>query len=462
MADEDQVQVLRARVLELENAAATAAAAAQPLRGANPAPPVFTLAPALANTAAAYIDLTSPSGAKHFKGAIEPLSSTPFDFGDPADLQVFLDLVLKRSQVYGWNPILDVPITNANGATTSTHNILEEYGVLSVDTISTHVRTYYGLQTKQAQDSFMLCQCLQASLSIEFLKIITAESGDYHLPAISTTVNGPIPCGPLLLKIIIAKAHVDSRATVMYIRDSLRDLDGKMVDLDSNIQVFNLHVKTQVKALSARGETSNDLLNNLFKGYKAADDSEFQDFIRRKLNEYEEGGNIGVNNLMADAEAKFRTRVLNKEWAAPTKEQGQILALTAQIEQLKTKSKKQPAIAANATETAKTPKDKRNYSKTSEWAWKNVMPKPGEPRTKDFKGKHYHLCCKYHPDRWVCHETEDCSKNPDNIAGASTSTTTTGDGEKKAGSRRLKKAKLAAALLEEDEGSQGDDDSVPE
>jgi hypothetical protein len=459
---DDQVQVLQARVLELETAAAAAAAAAVPPGGAPPAPPVFTLAPALANTAAACVDLTSPSGAKHFKGAIEPLSSTPFNFGDPADLQVFLDMVLKRSQVCGWNPILAVPVTNANGATTATHNILEEHGVLSVDTISAHVRTCCGLQTKQAQDSFMLCQCLQASLSIKFLKIITAELGDCHLPAIST-VNGPIPCGPLLLKIIIAKAHVDSRAMVMCIQDSICDLDGKMVDLGSNIQFSNLHVKTQVKALSARGEKSNDLLNNLFKGCKAADDSEFQDFIRRKLNEHEEGGNIDVNNLMADAEAKFRTRVLNKEWSAPTKEQGQILALTpAQIEQLKTKSKKQ-LIAASANELDKPPKDKRNHSKTSEWAWKNIMPKPGEPTTKDFKGKHCHLGCKHHLNRWVCHETEDCSLNPANIAAASTSAAAAAeDGEKKAGSRRLKKAKLAAALLEEDEESQGDDhDSVP-
>ena len=175
--DAQNVQVLQARVQELEAAAAAAAAIAAP-GGAAPAPPVFTLAPALANTAAACLDLTSPSGAKHFKGAIEPLASTPFDFNDPADLQVFLDLVLKRSQVYGWNPILDIPVTNANGTATSTHNILNEHGVLSVEAITTHVTTCCGLQTKQAQDSFMLCQCLQSSLSIEFLKIITAESGD--------------------------------------------------------------------------------------------------------------------------------------------------------------------------------------------------------------------------------------------------------------------------------------------
>ena len=91
------------------------------------------------------------------------------------------------------------------------------------------------------------------------------------------------------------------------------------------------------------------------------------------------------------------------------------------------------------------------------------MPKPGEPTTKDFKGKHCHLACKCHPNQWACHPAEDCSLNPANVAAASASATAHENGEKKTGSRQLKKAKLAAALLEEDEESQNedDDDSVP-
>ena len=132
----------------------------------------------------------------------------------------------------------------------------------------------------------MSCQSLLNTLSVEFLKLITAESQDYHMPAI-VAVDGPIPAGPLLLKIIISKAHVDSRATVTYIRTSLTKLDDKMTELDSNIESFNFFVKAQVKSLAARGESSSDLLINLFSGYKVANDAEFLDFIRRKENDYE-------------------------------------------------------------------------------------------------------------------------------------------------------------------------------
>jgi hypothetical protein len=102
---------LRAEVQALQTAATAAAAAAAPA----PVPvPVFTLAPALASTAA-FVDLTSTSGSKHFKGATESLNTQAFGFDDPADLQVFLDLVLKKSQVWGWNPVFTIPVTGGKG-----------------------------------------------------------------------------------------------------------------------------------------------------------------------------------------------------------------------------------------------------------------------------------------------------------------------------------------------------------
>jgi hypothetical protein len=294
--------------------------------------PVFTLAPALANTAT-FVDLTTTSGSKHFKGVTESLNTQAFGFDDPADLQVFLDLVLKKSQVWGWNPVFTIPVTDPTTGAATDFNLLSQYGLIPLASVRAHVMTYYSTPTKRAQDSFMACQCLLSSLTLDFLKLITAESNDYHLPEIVAD-EGRVPSGPLLLKLIISKAHVDYRATVSFIRTSLMLLDAKMIELDSNIESFNQYVKAQVKNLSARGETSSDLLINLFKGYRAANDVEFADFIRRKVNSYEEGEDINANNLMADALTKYKARKLTDEWSAPTKEQGQILALTAQVKLL--------------------------------------------------------------------------------------------------------------------------------
>jgi hypothetical protein len=91
------------------------------------------------------------------------------------------------------------------------------------------------------------------------------------LPAL-VAADGEIPAGRLLLKLIISQAHVDSRATITFLRMSMsiRTLDAKMIELDSSVQDFNFYVKAQINALSARGQTLEDLLVNLFKGYKAA------------------------------------------------------------------------------------------------------------------------------------------------------------------------------------------------
>jgi hypothetical protein len=123
-----------------------------------------------------------------------------------------------------------------------------------------------------AQDSFMLFQCIFASLCTDFLKLVTTEALHYHIVDTKAPQEPPIPCGALLLKIIIMKAHVDIRATVSFICTALSSLDTKMMALDSDISKFKAYVKTQVIALEARGETATDLLATPKKNKRAPKD----------------------------------------------------------------------------------------------------------------------------------------------------------------------------------------------
>jgi hypothetical protein len=120
------------------------------------------------------------------------------------------------------------------------------------------------------------------------------------------------------------------------------------------------------------------LLINSFKGHKKANNVKFQDLTRRKVNDYEEGRDVNINNLMIDTDMKHRSRKLYNKWLPPTKEQEQILALTAHVEQLK--SQKLPMlIPKKPAPTGKKPK------KDNKWAWKDTLPKDGEPCTKLFE-----------------------------------------------------------------------------
>jgi hypothetical protein len=190
-----------------------------------------------------------------------------------------------------------------------------------------------------------------------------------------------------------------------------------MSGLDSNITKFNIYVKSQVISLEARGESTNGLLVNLFKGYQIAQDEDFAQFIKRKKDAYDEGANITVASLMDAAENKYKTRLLTGEWSASSKEQEQILALTAQVNKLGLAAT--PKKSKHKNGQSNTPNPQKNTSKAKlerekKWAWKKILPKEGEPVTKVVDGTLYHLECEHHHKQWVCHTSEECSKNPKN------------------------------------------------
>jgi hypothetical protein len=89
------------------------------------------------------------------------------------------------------------------------------------------------------------------------------------------TSNGH-PCGVTYLKLLIQKAEVDTRAKASHICRLLTQLDIYMVkDAKNDITAFNEHVHEQMNALSARGETRNDIIINLLRGYMACSDKKF-------------------------------------------------------------------------------------------------------------------------------------------------------------------------------------------
>jgi hypothetical protein len=162
-------------------AAATTALAGLPPTGApnlGTAAPNFALSPASMANAEAFLNLATSTGAKLFKLGAELLSRS-FDFVDPSDLQVFLDLLKTKSKVQGWSRIFTVPV-EVDGVTTH-HSLLHNYGVIPLASVALDAATYVNAQSKVAQDSFKLFQCIFASLRTDFLKLVTTEALHYHI-----------------------------------------------------------------------------------------------------------------------------------------------------------------------------------------------------------------------------------------------------------------------------------------
>jgi hypothetical protein len=90
--------------------------------------------------------------------------------------------------------------------------------------------------------------------------------------------------------VIIHESHLDTNTTTATIRTKLSSLDSYLPAIGSNITKFNGYVRLLIDSLVAsRGETTQDLLTNLFKGYFVPRRSSIIKYIGRKLEKCKEG-----------------------------------------------------------------------------------------------------------------------------------------------------------------------------
>jgi hypothetical protein len=75
------------------------------------------------------------------------------------------------------------------------------------------------------------------------------------------------PVGALFLKYLISKTVIDTKVTAAQVREDLGDLPAYMLSVDSDIRVFNQHVRIIRQGLTCRGESIDDLMVHLFRGY---------------------------------------------------------------------------------------------------------------------------------------------------------------------------------------------------
>jgi hypothetical protein len=393
-------------------AAAVAAAMAATIP-AEPAPPgpagpvgppiFFARTPALAKVG--LLDYGTSEGMKIYNAAIAAI--TMKYSGNAIDLHLFLKNVKERAQAYGWQAILNIPKDG------ETKNLIDQYGLLNLADIMDHAATYEDAIGRNAQNSSQMYYFLYASLSEEAKLMIIADYDDY----VFETEGGTKVCnGPSFLKVIIRNTTVDTRATVFHIRENLNNLESKMLDISYDIEIFNQYVTSQVEQLAARGETSSDLLINLFAAFMAVPDKKFVDYIEKQKDKYDEGEDLSTKRLMQVALIKYKDRKRADLWQAPSIKEEQILALTAQIDAMKkakistAKTKKSDSKKANDAK-----KKTRADTYAEKYAWKIVPPAEGEPKTKEVNKKNYHFCPHHNngAGAWVIHHPSACDRRDD-------------------------------------------------
>ena len=184
---------------------------------------------------------------------------------------------------------------------------------------------YIDNSSRQTQNNELMLRCIMNSITDECSNRLINRPSEYTI----TIGNQDFTSAILLHKALMQRAIVDTRATASNFRTNLSSLDTYMPLVNSNIEKFNQYVSTCIQGLEARGEVSQDLLDNLFKGYKVASDRIFVNYVEQKETEYFDGEDLTPDKLMQLAENKYASLVTKGVWGGKTDEQKQIIALSS-------------------------------------------------------------------------------------------------------------------------------------
>jgi hypothetical protein len=150
-------------------------------------PVQFAYTPGTYGQAAALIDYNTTNGAKIQKAATDKLE-VQHDL-DAKQLNDFLESFRTRAISQGWfNSLLIVP---QNGVQM---NFIDNYGVLTYDSIQAMAHAYMFREVRAAQDSHNMFCCLEASLTKDARTTLYAERDKYTLRRGTCTIAA-LPAG---------------------------------------------------------------------------------------------------------------------------------------------------------------------------------------------------------------------------------------------------------------------------
>jgi hypothetical protein len=265
---------------------------------------------------------------------------------------------------------------------------------------------YRPLLDRRCQNSAMMFQCINASISTEVLAKVSTNPTRYciQLPAVPAQGNQPaVPAeevedGPCFLKAIIDDTYANTATNVALAHRNLANLQEYVKNVpEYNIIMFHQYVKEQLQELEAANETTTDLLVNLFAAYREAPDKQFKGYVQPIQDQHYDGRqpqNPNGITFMTIIENYYKGMLKDGIWMKPDPDQETIIALKVQIE---TKQRRKGG---------KNPQQQQD--------WKSTPPKLGEPMKKvvTINGKRLTYYWYSHHKWWTAHKSKDCCLKP--------------------------------------------------
>jgi hypothetical protein len=409
---------------------------------------VFARAPALAIPG--LLNYRKAEHVKIYRSGIKAVSDNPYDC-EAEGLYQFLKNVRDRADEMGWTEgILGITL-NAGEDDEREENFMENYGTLTLEQVVESELQYIDERGRLAQDTYMLYKCLMASLTDDAKKKVSIWSNQYRIGEDNQV------SGVALLKVIIRESHLDTNATTNQIRTKLSTLDTYILTINSDIGRFNQYVKLLLQSLTARNQTTNDLLINLYKAYGAVNDVVFRTWLLRKQDDHEEGRELTPDELMLAAKNKYDTMVEKGTWNAPTAEE-KIVALEAKVNSgFKSLDKK---ISTKGSSKGEKSNNKKKKEAEGDHPKKWKAPKAGDKKEVSYKGHTWYWCGKDTGgkcEKWRAHNPKEC-KWEERPPAESDGKKRKGIADPKKTDKKLKVARAYIAKLERSKVENGSSD----
>ena len=410
------IQQLQAQVQALQNAAATAAPAAQAATTAAPSVVVFADTPQTLG-AEDLIDYSSKRGSEIYKQGIAALDDKSLTDGfnmTANQTVVFTEAFLSRATAMGWNKG-SKQITTFNNSSGVPVDIIKSYDQIDEATLKTACERFCkpggtDSESRAKQNNTMMSMCLNKSLTAKAKASLLTYRNEY-------TFDG-VEYAPLMYKIIMHLATIDSVATTQTLRDNLQNLGVFAVTVKGDIDKINAEFDTNYSQLIARGATVDDPIGILFEAYLLVPCYNFTKYMSNKHDAYLDGNLSTITHeaLMSMAKRKFDFLKTKGKWGAKSPDDEKIVAMAAEIKALKGQLKLDPKLSAIAGEQKNEDKPKKKNNKNTankkdqkkDEAWKKVPPKEGESKEGKKVGKYTFNWCEHHM-AWTVHKPADCN-----------------------------------------------------
>jgi hypothetical protein len=357
------ITTLQAQVVAFQNVA-PATAAAPP---AGPATVVFAVTPQMLN-ANDLINYSSKIGSTIFEQGCKPLDENAITNSflmTPDQTNIFVKAFHRHATTMGWNQGAMQITLFANRAGCRV-NIIKSYGQISKATLKSACERFckpggVHSQTRANQNNTMMSICLAKSLMADAQARLLTYQNKYTFDRVKYA--------PLMYKIIMRLATINSVATTQTLRDNLQLLGMYAARVSSDINKVHSKFNKNYSQLIARGVTINNPIGILFEAYLVVPCHHFKSYICQQHEDYLDGKLITIIHkaLMTSEKCKFNWLKTKGLWGAKSPDDKKIVAMAATLNMLKGQLKLDPKLSTLANEGKKKcdKKDKKKNKKNT-------------------------------------------------------------------------------------------------